>query len=141
MMLQQFTNASGSVYATVGYDERNNCVYDSWEGMFGTQDNFKRVLSYVSEVIEEKKATRWLADLRKMNGSFDGSKEWIIRDLIPKVTSAGLLYQAIVLPQNVFSKLSAKDTITRISKFEIRQFDDIDKAKSWLKQAAPSLVN
>jgi hypothetical protein len=141
MILKQYKNSAGGVYATVGYDEKNKCVYDTWEGMFGSQENFKTVLLYITQVIEERKAVCWLADLSKMSGSFDGSKEWIISTIMPKVVRAGLMYEAIVLPKNVFSKLSTKDTVTKINNFEIRQFDDVEKAKAWLNSMAHSMVS
>ncbi len=125
MVLKKFENSSGVVFCTVSYDEANACVIDTWEGMFGSQDNFKKVLNYVVGVIEEKKATKWLANLNRMNGSFDGSKDWIVSDIMPKVLKAGLLFQAIVLPANIFSKLSTRDAAAKIQNFELKQFDDI----------------
>ena len=141
MVLKQFKNSKDVVYATVSYDAESNCVMDTWEGFFGSQDNFRSVVLYVAEVIAEKKAVKWLADLSKMNGSFDGSKDWLVSEIMPKVIQSGLLYEAIVLPKNVFSKLSARDTITKIKDFELRQFDDINQAKSWLNESAEAMIN
>ncbi len=140
MILKEFKRTSGTTYATVSYDEENNCIMDTWEGLFGTQENFQAVILFIADVIEEKKVTKWLADLRKMNGSFDGSKLWIVNNIMPRVIKAGLLYEAIVLPNNVFSKLSTKDTITRIHNFELRQFEDIEKAKAWLNENSPAMA-
>jgi hypothetical protein len=69
-----------------------------------------------------------------MNGSFDGSKEWIVETIMPAVIQAGLLFEAIVLPRNIFSKLSAKETIMKINNFELRQFDNLGEARKWLKK-------
>jgi hypothetical protein len=134
MILHQFKNAAGKVYATVSFDEATKCISDTWEGLFGTQENFRTVLLYITNAIEERKAVSWLADLSQMNGSFDGSKQWIIDTVMPRVIGAGLRFEAVVLPKNVFSKLSTTDTIMKLSNFEIRQFDNLEKAKSWLKE-------
>lgn len=134
MILQEFKNSSNHTYATIEYDEENKCISDTWEGMFGTQENFRKVLVYIVAAVQERKVTSWLADLSKMNGSFDGSKKWIIETVVPAVITAGLQFEAIVLPKNIFSKLSAKEAIMKIHNFELRQFDDLDQAKTWLKE-------
>jgi hypothetical protein len=134
-VLKTFENAAGKVYATVSYDEQKNCIKDVWEGSFGNSDNFKTVLTYVASQIEEKKITKWLADLRKMEGSFDSSSEWIQKEIMPKVLKAGLISEAVVLPKNIFSKLSARDTIIKVNKFELQQFEDIEKAEKWIHES------
>lgn len=135
VILKVFQTGAQKIYATVYYDEDKKCISDVWDGSFGTSENFKAVLNYVAQQIEERKALKWLADLRNMEGSFNSSSEWIQKEIMPRVLQAGLLLEAVVLPKNIFSKLSAKDTIIKINKFELQQFEDIEKAKKWLEEA------
>jgi hypothetical protein len=134
IVLKKFQNASLKTYAIVYYDKENKCISDVWEDRFGNSDNFKAVLSYVATEIENRKAVKWLADLRNMEGSFDSSSEWIQKEIMPRVLKAGLMLEAVVLPKNIFSKLSVRDTVIKINKFELQQFDDIQKAENWLKE-------
>ncbi len=140
MIVQEFQNAEGLIYATVGYDEKSKCIIDTWYGLCGTRDNFRKVLTYIVHLAEDKKAVKWLADLRRMHGSFDDSRDWIAEVIMPGVIRAGLRYEAVVLPHNVFSKLSTKETILKIQNFELRQFSDIEKAKLWLEEIASTTM-
>ena len=49
-----------------------------------------------------------------------------------KLIQHGELFQAIVLPNNIFAKLSARDTIKKVSNYELKQFHDPEEAKNWL---------
>ena len=77
MLLKEFKDTSGKAYATVHYEEETDIISDVWNGVFGSQDNFREVLVYVQEQILTRNIKKWLADLRNMQGSFDGSKDWI----------------------------------------------------------------
>ena len=103
-LLQEFKTVSGTTYAQVYYDEETNTIMDVWNGVFGSQDNFKKVILFVKEEVVSRGITKWLADLQDMKGSFDGSREWMVQEIMPKLIQSGLLYEAIVLPLNVFSK-------------------------------------
>ncbi|MEM8966917.1 MAG: hypothetical protein AAGE93_10915, partial [Bacteroidota bacterium] len=127
---------SGQKYLTISYDEKEGWVQDKWTGNFGTQENFRNGVLSVVEFIEgsQGQCTMWLADLSEMKGSWDSSRDWIAQHIMPRVLKAGLLFEAVVLPKDVFSKLSAQDTIMKIDDFELQQFQDIEEAKVWLTQ-------
>ena len=140
MLLQEFKTTSDDVYAKVYYDEEKNTITDVWEGAFGTQENFRTVILYMSDQILSRGITRWLADLRDMNGSFDGSRDWMTQEIMPKLIQNGLLFEAIVLPKNIFAKLSTRDAIMKIANFELRQFDNVEAAKAWLNETDAALA-
>lgn len=139
-LLKEFKTISGVSYAKVYYDEDNNTIMDVWNGVFGSQENFRNVISFIQEEITSRHITKWLADLRDMNGSFDGSRDWMTQQVMPQLIQAGLLFEAIVLPKNVFAKLSTRDAIMKIHNFELRQFADIEQAKVWLNQTNAALA-
>ncbi|TRX61842.1 hypothetical protein FNH22_03445 [Fulvivirga sp. M361] len=132
MLLKEFKDTSGKAYAIVHYEEETDIISDVWNGVFGSQDNFKEVLVYVQEQILARNIKKWLADLRNMQGSFDGSKDWIAEEIMSKLIKNGELFQAIVLPNNIFAKLSARDTIKKVSNYELKQFHDPEEARNWL---------
>lgn len=133
-MNKQLLNLSGQVYVTISYDEQKGWIQDKWMGNFGTQENFRAGVLSVVEFIENSQGqcTMWLADLSEMKGSWDSSREWLAQQIMPRAIQAGLLFEAVVLPKNIFSKLSTNDTIMRIADFELRQFQDAEEAKVWL---------
>lgn len=133
MVIHQFVNAKKENYLTISVNHEISCVVDVWDGTFGTQENFRMGLEKVVEVLKEHKLSKWLADLRNMRGSWDSSREWMSKELMPKAIMAGLKYEAVIIPKDVFSKLSTKDTIMKLGGLELRQFDDYGKAVAWLQ--------
>jgi hypothetical protein len=58
----------------------------------------------------------------------------MLHDLLPRAVKAGLEFEAILLPKDTFAKLSTQDTIFRLDHYQLRQFDDSEKAQAWLKR-------
>ena len=140
MLLKEFKTVKNEIYASVHYDQEKNTIADVWEGTFGTQDKFRTVILFMSDQILSRGITKWLADLGNMKGSFDGSRDWMIQEIMPKLIQGGLLFEAIVLPKNIFAKLSTRDAIMKIENFELRQFDDLEEAKAWLNKTDAALA-
>lgn len=132
--LHTFHSTAQHTYLTIGVDETIPCVVDVWTGPFGSQANFRSGVEKVVEVLIEKKYSKWLADLRNMEGSWDSSREWMLKVLMPKAIKAGLTAEAIVLPKDVFARLSTQDTIVKLHTYQLRQFDDWQEAREWLKK-------
>jgi hypothetical protein len=130
--MQQLKNGAGHIYATITSDKVNRLAEDVWTGVFGTQENLKAGLQAVVDIIEGDQCIKWLSDLSQIQGSFDSSKSWISDYVMPRVIRAGLKYQAMVIPKNIFAKLSTQDTIKKINQFEIRQFSNRQEARAWL---------
>ncbi|MCD6065080.1 MAG: hypothetical protein K0R82_2991 [Flavipsychrobacter sp.] len=131
----ELKNGTGDVYVTIHYLEDLNAVMDVWTGAFGAQENFRKGLETVVEVIEKTKANKWLADLRLLKGSFDPSAEWLTTVIMPRTIELGLEFEAIVLPKEIFAKLSTKDAIQQVKNLYIRQFWDINEARQWLQSS------
>jgi hypothetical protein len=134
MMIEttEFKNANGDKYCTVIYDPGNQWVYDSWSGIFGSQENFRKGLMCVRDMMRQHHAPRGLSDTSNMVGSYDGSKAWVQAEIIPELVKAGLRHHAMVISQNIFSKLSTKDYVMTMKDYEVQLFDSLEKAKLWL---------
>lgn len=128
-----FRNANEEVYCTVEFDSDARWVFDFWQGLFGTQENFKRPVLYWKELVVKHNTPRGLTDVSRMVGGYDSSKEWMQKEIMPLVIKAGLRYHAMVIPKNIFAKLSTNDYKMAVKDYEVQLFDDIDKAKAWLK--------
>jgi hypothetical protein len=128
-----FESSSGHQYATISFNEEAKCPQDIWRGSFGTQGNFQKVLIKLIDVMEDTKSSKLLTDVSQMVGSFDSSREWIVQENIPKLIRNGLRHHAVVIPKNIFSKLSVKDYSQQVAGLEIMQFGDREEAIKWLK--------
>lgn len=131
-ILEQFTKSNGKIYATLYYDEELNAIVDVWEGYYGSVENFNRVLSRVVNFLEEHNWPNWLADLRKLDGPFISSSEFIVKKIAPRVERSGLKREAIVLSENIFAGTSIIDTSEKVTTYELRLFDSINEARRWL---------
>jgi len=132
MQKLEFKTEDDAIYATVEYDDELNALVDTWTGSFKTQENFKKVLTVIVDLFAETGANKWLADLRKMEHTFDESSAWLVNEIMPRAIANGLDYEAIVLPHNLYAKLATVDAITRIQHVEIKRFVEMSDARQWL---------
>ena len=128
----ELKKSDGSVYVEIYHDPKNHLVMDVWRGNFGTQQNFQNAILKAIEVIKEHSCTRWVGDLREMKGSFDSSASWLFQTAVPQAMQYGLRRSALIWPENVFSKLSVKDTMKKISFLELRAFDKPETTFEWI---------
>jgi hypothetical protein len=56
----------------------------------------------------------------------------MLHDLFPRAVKAELKFEVILLPKDMFARLSAQDTIFKLANYQLRQFDDLGKAQAWL---------
>ena len=62
-------------------------------------------------------------------------KEWGEKVFHPQVMSAGVKFNAIIVPKDVMAKFSIKSTMEKATEdpITIRYFPDIEEAKEWLR--------
>ena len=132
MLIEELRKTNGEIYLKIHYDQVANCIIDEWDGNFGNQENFRKGLERIIENIRDKRCNKWLANLTNLKGSFDSSSDWLTSVIMPEAVDAGLKHEAVILPKNVFAKLSAKDAINEVKDVTISIFDDIDEGKEWL---------
>lgn len=137
--IKEYKNAAGDNYATLYSIEEEKCIHDSWHGTFGKQENFRCVLTDIKDEVVSNpgKYDKWLADLSGMKGNWDSSRDFVATYIMPKVISRGIKKEAIILPRNIFAKLSTSDAISKTEGgaiFEMKYFDDLEDGKRWLFQ-------
>jgi len=133
--ITELTKVDGSVYMEIFHDPKNKLVMDVWKGTFGTQDNFRIGIIKVLSAIKAYHCKRWVADIREMIGSYDSSSVWMKEKAVPQAIDHGLRKAAVIWPQNVFSKLSTKDTLQKIDSLELRAFDNPEDTIEWMLDA------
>jgi len=143
VLLAEFKNAAGRVYASIWYDASLNLICDYWEGAAGTPGNFQAVLLDVIKFAKQHKAKRWLADLGGMQGGFQKNEDWLKTFVMVEAEKAGITSEAVVMPGDVFAKFSAQKTAAFLkgasgayNRLTIEAFQHAEKALEWLIKRA-----
>jgi len=101
-----------------------------------TEDLYKaELLSYV-EQIKTYKPQKTISDLRDFSYPIVPSlQEWHAKTLFPVAESVGIKKVAILLPQELFSLVSAQQTLEedKQGKFQTKYFENEKDAYNWLK--------
>lgn len=136
--IKTFRLKNGQPFAIVGHNQEQGLVTDLWFGNFETEDNFRRVGTYICEMLQTGDYRYWLADMRHLTQSFYCSEDWLADDVFPCAISAGLERKAMVLspnrnlPSGFDSYGSASNAIRKITDHRVSAFHDIDRAYGWL---------
>ncbi|MEQ8934332.1 MAG: hypothetical protein RIE56_00890, partial [Amphiplicatus sp.] len=93
-----FRRENDQVYAIVGASPGIKVVADAWFGRYDSQIEFQQVLSHILDLFRTGKYSFWLADLRMMATDFRDSERWLVAYLMPEIIKAGLVREAVVLP-------------------------------------------
>lgn len=134
---KELRNSSGDIYVTVYFDDHLRCTVDVWTGKFESIEHFTYGLMTVLENIKTFRATKWLANLRDIEGDFEFAKSFISGTLVPQAMKYGLQFEALVLPDNIFAMLSVQETLQKIEGLEIRIFGTVEEATQWLMKCTP----
>ncbi len=119
---------------TAYYDENTNAAIGTFIG-FLTQDEFITIANNLLDILETKKISKQLNDIKKMKVLKPEIDEWLKTIWFPKAKKAGLKYFAFVVPDDIFGKLSMNAVNQKAndsSGIEIQYFNNIEEAKQWL---------
>jgi len=102
------------------------------------RNSLEQVLDLYKKLKKDHQELFWLADTRKFGVMSADDQEWIAREWNPRVYQAGLRYMAFIVPESTFGEISIKKykekVATQANSFETCMFEDVYKAKEWLKQ-------
>jgi hypothetical protein len=126
-------NNTKNLVAEVSLKYSKEGVYtDVWFG-FVTDPEYKEIMGGVYlDYFKESKNTKKLCNTLKLVGGMeDTTAAWFNQSLLPKLLEAGLQYNAMVIPEDVFANLSLTDNfnVEEYMKF----FPSETEALSWLK--------
>lgn len=88
-----------------------------------------------TELMEEKKANKWLSDDRNNNAITPEDDAWGKAEWFPRTMKAGWKYWAIVLPRRVVGQMNMKERIAIYAQAGLtaQVFDNPAKALAWLE--------
>ncbi len=114
------------------YGEGIGYIVDEWYGWFDPQENFKKSLEKIANLIRERWCTLQLANLSELKGSFDNSSKWLTSVIMPEVVDTDLKHEAVALQKNILTKLSAKDTVNKINAqgLTVKYFENFEEGET-----------
>jgi hypothetical protein len=63
------------------------------------------------------------------------TQKWIAEEWFPNANMVGLTHMAFLVPSDVFGKMSTKSVNQKAGNIDIQNFDDLTKARVWIKGA------
>jgi hypothetical protein len=133
-MRRELTNSFDKVYLTIEFDEANQWIYSNWIGILPTND-VVRGCEGIIELLQAHPCSRILNDNRAVVGSWSLANEWIAQQWAPQAIKLGLKRFAHVVSPGIFGQASAAEMAMRVGpRLEMRLFQDVQAAQSWLRE-------
>lgn len=134
-MSEQLTNALGSVYLTLEYDEKQKWARCSWRGFIRLpeiQEGFDTIINYMNE----NKCYVLFSDHSGIVGPWNEGNEWLFSDWQPRAIEKGLRYWAINTGDDLFSNISLELFLTKeeTEDYMVKVFESSQDAQDWLKE-------
>jgi hypothetical protein len=121
-------------HLTVRYDERLDAVVMEWHE-FAEGEQYRDGLDAGLELVEEKRAQNWLADLRDMETVSEEDKQWSNEQWFPRALESSLEQMAIIQPESVVANMSVEDIMQEVGEdLRSHYFDNRDEAEAWLRE-------
>ena len=126
-------------YLTIHHNEDVQCIHMQWTG-FATTEKYKHGMNTGLEKVKEKQVSKWLADMVNMGAIAPDDQKWTNENWFPRLLASGIRTAAVVMSKDVFNQLAVKkigEDMTDNS-YTMHFFDDLEEAKSWLKDFEPT---
>ena len=120
--------------AELNLAHRNLGIYnDAWFG-FVTGEEYKEIMDgpYYFYFAESKCSKKMCNTLGLEGGMEPETSEWFNNYLFPKMLNAGLKYNAIVIPENIFAQQTMEDFEANLGNKLARLFPNETEATNWL---------
>ncbi len=120
-------------FLEIHWDEHVKCVTMVWK-KFAKGDNFRKGLNAGLDLIKQKQASKWLADMTNMQVLALDDQEWANVDWFPRGIAGGIRKMALITPKSALAKMGVKNIMNKVGDVELETayFDNFDEAKAWL---------
>ena len=121
-------------WLTIYWEESTQAVWMEWKS-YVEGEEFRSALDAGISVIRQKRASRWLADLRRLGPIRQVDQQWTNEDWFPRAVAAGVRAMALVSPTAAVSRMSVQQIMSRVKEIELvtAYFDDLEEARTWLR--------
>lgn len=119
---------------TITWDENVKCIQAIGQG-FVDGNSYRGSMDKGLELLKEKKASRWLADMLDQKVLSSEDQDWTIQDWTPRAVAAGIKKSAFVVPKSVIAQMSLRRMTAKVGNVELEMayFESVEEAKKWLK--------
>jgi hypothetical protein len=120
-------------HLTVRYDEEMDAVMMEWDG-FVQGDPFREGLEAGLELVQERQAGKWFADLRALGTIDQADQEWSNEEWFPRAMETSLSRMAIIKPESTIANMSVENIMQEVGDgaMTTKYFDNRAEAKAWL---------
>lgn len=120
-------------YLAIQWDATTRCVVMKWKKFAGSHE-FRTGLEKGLELVKQKAASRWLADVRNISALPKDDQDWSNGDWFPRVMNAGIKRNALIVPTSTLRQIAMEAIMSKVEGIDLETayFDDVEKAKAWL---------
>ena len=120
-------------FLTIHWDEDTKVIWAEWKGN-PAGEVYRRGMQAGLELIQQRKARKWLADTKLFGTLPTEDMKWAYEDWLPRALAAGLRWMAFVTPKKVIAKTIMKNVTSRVDEhaLSIAHFETLDEARDWL---------
>lgn len=125
-------------YAIIELDEAFNLLYLELNG-FIQSTNYRETMELALHLVEDKRLTRWLGNLKNMGRMQVQDASWREEVWFPRFVKSPIQKVAIVLSEDYYNDLTLTETIKTVDKnpkVERRLFYNLEEANSWIRSNA-----
>lgn len=103
-----------------------------WSGHL-TADSIVTAATLYLSLLHKTPVSKLLNDKTEATGDWEDANDWLEFEWLPKAIKSGLLAIAHIYSNNMFSRLSSRDLIKRLTThIQVNNFTDPALAKAWL---------
>jgi hypothetical protein len=119
-------------HVTLSYDGGKKILYYEYKGTVLVDKGIEG-LKKTMEFASKRSVKGILSDLTEMSGSFTNANEFLENEYYPYMIQRGLVCNAFVVSNNVFTKFATDQLIKRMGSFELRTFNNVPEAQKWVE--------
>jgi hypothetical protein len=120
-------------YIRIYVYELHRLIVTEWIG-FAFSDELRSALDEALRLARQNGVTRWVANYQQRRVITPDDQDWVSGVWMPQLSSLGLERLAIVVSENVFSRMSVDTILTRAAghiTWDTRYFDTPKAAEVW----------
>ena len=121
-------------YVVVYYNADANAIVMRWKAA-STSEEYRAALNALLAAIEHFKTGKVIAHTTHLGTIHPDDQTWSVTEWTIKAISAGYSHLAIVLPTEIFTKMSVEETMGQVTEIlRFSYFEGMDAAIGWIKQ-------
>jgi hypothetical protein len=131
-------------YATIELDESVPCVKVKMDGMPKSSEHYQFIqtkrLELMHDAAKRHKLLHMLTDSRTAGPVLEEDVKYFREKVLFEMEKAGVRFLAVVMPSNVFTRMTIQDMTSNTNLITVRYFESVREAREWLRSKSPELL-